>query len=97
MIPNQRKNPPFIREGGHDVVFDPLALEVSIIDRSGRSVWKKTNEETAHPIRWNGKNEMGQVIQSGDYLCKLVYPNMNASLTCAFPSSPQAIKSPQPF
>jgi len=70
------KHPPFRREGGHSVVFDPLAREVSIIDRSGRAVWKKTAEEGAtSPMRWNGVDTAGHVIQSGDYICKIVYPD----------------------
>lgn len=79
MIPNKKSNPPFVRDGGHNVVFDPLALEVSIIDRNGRSVWKKTNDEGSRPIHWNCKGESGETIQSGDYLCKLVYPDERVS------------------
>jgi hypothetical protein len=74
-----RKVPPFVREGGRGVVFDPQILEVSIIDRSGRAIWKKTTEDTPSPIRWNGIDAAGQLIQSGDYLCKLIYSDERVS------------------
>jgi hypothetical protein len=79
MTPTSKKNAPFTRVGGHSVVFDPLATEVSIIDRSGRSVWTKTNLETSKPIHWNCTDERGDTIQSGDYLCKMVYSDDKVS------------------
>jgi len=83
MIPtkptNLKKTAPFTREDSRTVVFDPQILEVSIIDRTGRAIWKKTMEEVPQPIRWDGVDAMGQVIQSGDYLCKLVYPDDRVS------------------
>jgi hypothetical protein len=79
MLPYKQKNQAFVRDAGHNVIFDPLALEVSIIDRSGRPIWKQTNPEPSKPIRWNGKDEAGQTIQSGDYLCRLVYADDRVS------------------
>jgi len=83
MVPHKRtltaKHPPFRREAGHSVVFDPCAREVSIIDRSGRAVWKKSADDGQTPLRWNGVDALGQLIQSGDYICKLVYPDEKVS------------------
>ena len=25
------------------------------------------------PIRWNGDDQAGQMVQTGDYICKIVY------------------------
>jgi len=74
---SQQKKPPFVRERDQSVVFDPQILEVSIIDRSGRAIWQKTASDA--PIRWNGIDAQGQTIRSGDYLCKLVYPDEKVS------------------
>jgi len=62
-------------KGARNVEFDPKATEVSILDRSGKSIWKKNKGETPAPIRWDGIDTQGKVVQSGDYICKIVYPN----------------------
>ncbi|MFA5975590.1 MAG: hypothetical protein WC859_05425 [Elusimicrobiota bacterium] len=69
------KNSSGIRRFGNGYEFDPAATEVSIIDRCGRSVWKKSKGEAPTPIRWQGMNSAGQAIATGDYICKIVYPN----------------------
>ena len=66
---------PFRRCGNTDFEFDPTATEVAILDRSGRAVWKKTKGDAVLPIRWNGNDFAGQTVQTGDYICKIVYPN----------------------
>ena len=53
----------------------PTATEVAILDRSGRAVWKKSKGEVPSPIRWNGSDFQGQMVQTGDYICKIVYPD----------------------
>jgi hypothetical protein len=55
--------------------FDVKATEVAILDRSGRAIWTKTKGEELSPIRWGGTDATGNVVQSGDYICKIVYPN----------------------
>jgi len=70
-----RDRKPFRRCGNTDFEFDPSATEVAILDRSGRAVWKKTKGEFPMPIRWNGSDFAGQTVQTGDYICKIVYPN----------------------
>ncbi len=73
-IPN-RDPKHFRRCGNSDFEFDPTATEVAILDRSGRAVWKKSKGEIPAPIRWNGNDFAGQTVQTGDYICKIVYPN----------------------
>ncbi len=71
----QRPSQPFRRIGNSGLEFDPQACEVSILDRSGRSVWKQNKEGLQAPIRWDGHDLMGQTVQTGDYICKISYEN----------------------
>lgn len=72
---NRNPSVPFTRKGNWDYEFDPNATEVAILDRSGRAIWKKSRGEAPAPIRWSGTDAQGQVVQTGDYVCKIVYPN----------------------
>jgi hypothetical protein len=74
-IPHRNVKQPFRRCDNADFEFDPTATEVAILDRSGRAVWKKIKGETPAPIRWNGNDFTGQTVQTGDYICKIVYPD----------------------
>ena len=75
-IPRQKARPVhFTRFGNTGYEFDPLATEVAILDRSGHAIWKKSKGEAPAPIRWTGQNTAGQTIQTGDYICKIVYPD----------------------
>ena len=65
----------FKKVGSTGYEFDPMATEVAILDRSGRAVWKKSKGEAPAPIRWTGTNEAGETVETGDYICKIVYPN----------------------
>lgn len=65
--------PSRMKRFGNEYEFDPAASEVSILDRSGRAIWKKRKGEEPAPIRWTGINFIGQTIESGDYICKIVY------------------------
>ena len=71
----KRVQKPFQRFGTSGLEFDPTATEVAILDRSGHAVWKKTKGEALSPIRWNGDDLAGQMVQTGDYICKIVYPD----------------------
>jgi hypothetical protein len=75
MAPLNQKSHHFTRFGQTGFEFDPLATEVAILDRSGRAVWKKLKGEVPSPIRWTGIDFAGQTVQTGDYICKIVYPN----------------------
>ena len=77
IIPNipQRAAKPFRRFGDSGLEFDPKATEVAILDRSGRAIWKMSKEEVSSPIRWDGIDFAGQMVQTGDYICKIVYPD----------------------
>jgi hypothetical protein len=62
------------RHGNTGYEFDPKATEVVILDRSGRTIWQKRKGETPAPIRWTGIDTLGQTVETGDYICKIVYP-----------------------
>ena len=63
------------RHGNTGFEFDAKATEVVILDRSGRTIWQKRKGETPSPIRWTGIDTTGQTVETGDYICKIVYPN----------------------
>jgi hypothetical protein len=65
----------FRRLGNANFEFDPKATEVAILDRSGRAIWKKNKGETMSPIRWTGIDTTGNTVETGDYICKIVYPD----------------------
>ncbi len=65
----------FRRVGKLGYEFDPKATEVAILDRSGQPVWKKSKGEEVLPIRWSGMDTAGRIVQTGDYICKIVYPD----------------------
>jgi hypothetical protein len=73
--PLKHENKPFRRFGSAGLEFDPTATEVAILDRSGHAIWKKSKGEVPSPIRWNGDDFAGQTVQTGDYICKIVYPD----------------------
>jgi len=73
--PSKHDTRPFRRFGNAGLEFDPTATEVAILDRSGHAVWKKSKGEVPSPIRWNGDDLAGQTVQTGDYICKIVYPD----------------------
>jgi len=76
MINNiRRSSKPFERCGNAGLQFDPTAKEVAILDRSGRAVWSQSRGRETSPIRWNGNDLQGQMVQTGDYICKIVYPD----------------------
>ena len=74
---NPMSNPsskPYRRYGNAGLEFDPKAREVAILDRNGRAVWKQS-ATIKNPIRWNGSNTEGNMVQTGDYICRIVYPD----------------------
>ena len=73
--PPKHEARPFRRYGSAGFEFDPIATEVAILDRSGHAIWKKSKGEAPSPIRWNGDDLAGQTVQTGDYICKIVYPD----------------------
>ena len=65
----------FSRYGNTGFEFDSTATEVVILDRAGRVIWQKHKGEVPSPIRWTGIDALGQTVETGDYICKIVYPD----------------------
>ena len=65
----------FSHYGNTGFEFDPKATEVVILDRAGRQIWQKRKGEAPAPIRWTGMDSLGQTVETGDYICKITYPN----------------------
>jgi hypothetical protein len=57
------------------VIFNPEAVEIAILDRWGRPVWKEKREKSVEPLSWNGIDLFGCMASAGSYLCKIVYPD----------------------
>jgi hypothetical protein len=70
---------PLIRVGPTDYEFPLAAKEIAILDMRGRILWKKTNYQNRGPIRWNGIDTEGNPLETGDYVCKIVYVDGKAS------------------
>lgn len=73
-MPKSNPTKGFVRRGS-DLEFDMSATEVAILDRSGRAIWRKAKGENLAPIRWTGLDMTGQTVETGDYICKIVYPD----------------------
>lgn len=78
-LPQKLPPRPFKRFGKSGFEFDPAASEVAILDRAGHAIWKQAKGETPSPIRWTGISETGQVVETGDYICKIVYEDEKVS------------------
>ena len=63
------------RNGNTGFEFDPTATEVAILDRAGHVIWHQRQDEAPAPIHWTGIDTMGQTVETGDYICKIVYPD----------------------
>ena len=63
----------FSRLGNKGLEFDPLAAQVAILDRTGRAIWTESQGEAPSPIRWMGIDSTGKSVETGDYICKIVY------------------------
>jgi hypothetical protein len=59
----------------NELIFRTEAVEIRIIDRWGRPIWKKERGELLEPIRWGGLDLCGSKVETGSYTCKIVYPD----------------------
>ena len=55
--------------------FDHTAAEIAILDAKGRTIWHKKKWESDGPIRWEGVDSHGKIVEGGDYICKVLYPD----------------------
>ena len=73
--PESRK-PALLRVGKTEYQFPLAATEIYILNDRGQTLWNTRREEKAGgPIRWRGHDSKGQLLATGDYICKLTYPD----------------------
>ena len=72
--PEPRK-PNLLRVGKTEYQFPLAATEIHILDDRGNILWKTQRQGQTGPIRWKGVDTEGKVLASGDYVCKLSYPD----------------------
>jgi hypothetical protein len=72
---SDRPQPTLLKVGKTEYQFPMAAKEIQILDEQGQLLWQKTRDPNTGPIRWQGKNAEGKLIESGDYVCKVIYPD----------------------
>jgi flagellar hook assembly protein FlgD len=55
------------------LIFNAHVAEITILDRRGKTLWKKNRGEALEPIRWDGLDAQGDALETGQYTCKIVY------------------------
>ena len=73
-IPEPRK-PTLLRVGKSEYQFPTAVTEIQILNDRGQTLWETRRQENTGPIRWKGVDTEGKVLASGDYVCKLSYPD----------------------
>jgi len=63
----------FSRTADAGYVFDAQAIEVTIFNRRGGTVWRKLREDQSAPILWQGLDLTGLRVEIGSYTCKIRY------------------------
>ena len=75
VISTSEKNDHFKSLLENNLIFNPKAVAIAILDRWGKAIWKKDRDESAGPIVWNGRDSFGCPVTSGSLLCKITYPD----------------------
>jgi len=55
--------------------FDPQAVEITVLDRRGHTIWNRTRLPGGEGILWDGLDLLGDPVSAGSYTCKIVYPD----------------------
>ena len=58
-----------------DYEFIPELLEIAVLDRLGKLIWKSSRPQAQAQIRWDGRNTYGEMLEGGSYLFKAVGPD----------------------
>ena len=57
----------------NSLIFNPQAVEIAILDRWGKAIWKMSRKESDEPIQWDGNDSYGMKVNSGSLMCKITY------------------------
>jgi len=76
LFPEQEpRKPSLLRVGKSEYQFPLAATEIHILDDRGHSLWSTRRENQNGPIRWRGVDSQGRHLATGDYVCRLTYPD----------------------
>ena len=67
--------PSLLKVGKNEWQFPLAASEIQIVNEQGQLLWQKQRDSQPGPIRWKGVDTEGKVLEAGDYVCKLVFPD----------------------
>jgi len=57
------------------LIFNAKAVSIAILDRLGKSIWRKERGLSAEPIVWEGIDSFGINVGPGSLTCKITYPD----------------------
>ena len=66
---------PITRVGNSGYEFHSAAAEITILDSRGHAIWRKQKWESAGPIHCEGVVSQGKIVELGEYVCKILYPD----------------------
>jgi len=61
---------------GNVLEFSPEAVDITLLDRRGKAVWRQLRRSAQEPLRWEGADQSGQKVETGHYILKILYPDM---------------------
>lgn len=60
---------------GNVLEFSPKAVDITLLDRRGKSVWHQ-KRESREAVRWEGVDFAGQKVDVGHYILRILYPDL---------------------
>jgi len=57
------------------LIFNAKAVSIVILDRWGKSIWRKERGFSTEPIIWEGIDSYGSKVSPGSFTCKITYPD----------------------
>ena len=61
---------------GNVLEFSPAAVDITLIDRRGRTIWQQKRLPETGPLVWEGKDQKGHKVEIGSYILKIIYPDI---------------------
>ncbi len=60
---------------GNVLEFSRAAVDISLLDRRGKPIWRQLRRSPEEPILWQGVDQMGQKVENGHYVLRIHYPD----------------------
>ena len=61
---------------GNVIEFHPEAVDICLLDRRGKAIWRQMRLSPQEPILWQGVDQMGQKVEKGQYVLRIRYPDI---------------------